>query len=158
MVLVHLNVLLQLIHGHTFPGIYLFRIRRNNTGMVSYKNMVKFVLDKTIAKFMTVYKIKNLSEFGIKTHFFLKPSVRSHFNLFSRAWVTATRVCPQPWRMVLIYCPLQKEERVILVDSLDQQTGVLGKMDAHIRGVLHRAFSVFVFDDKGNLILMQRPE
>ncbi|MFY9243964.1 MAG: isopentenyl-diphosphate Delta-isomerase [Polaribacter sp.] len=48
------------------------------------------------------------------------------------------------------------EERVILVDENDNQLGVMPKMEAHEKAVLHRAFSVFIFNDKGQLMLQQR--
>jgi isopentenyl-diphosphate Delta-isomerase len=48
------------------------------------------------------------------------------------------------------------EEYVILVDEQDQALGLMEKMEAHEKGVLHRAFSVFVFNDKGELMLQQR--
>ncbi len=48
------------------------------------------------------------------------------------------------------------EEQVILVDSNDNQLGTMEKMEAHIKAVLHRAFSVFVFNDRGELMLQQR--
>ena len=48
------------------------------------------------------------------------------------------------------------EEQVILVDENDNQIGVMPKMEAHEKGVLHRAFSVFTFNDKGELMLQQR--
>ena len=47
-------------------------------------------------------------------------------------------------------------ERVILVDRDDRKTGVLGKLRAHREGVLHRAFSVFVLNPKGDLLVQQR--
>ncbi|MBC7485201.1 MAG: isopentenyl-diphosphate Delta-isomerase [Cytophagaceae bacterium] len=47
-------------------------------------------------------------------------------------------------------------EKVILVDESDQEKGVEEKMSAHRRGLLHRAFSVFVFNDAGQLLLQQR--
>jgi isopentenyl-diphosphate delta-isomerase len=47
-------------------------------------------------------------------------------------------------------------ENVILVDVNDKQIGVMPKMEAHIEGKLHRAFSVFVFNTKGELLLQQR--
>jgi isopentenyl-diphosphate Delta-isomerase len=47
-------------------------------------------------------------------------------------------------------------EQVILVDELDQELGVMEKMEAHQKGVLHRAFSVFVFNTKNELLLQQR--
>ena len=48
------------------------------------------------------------------------------------------------------------EENVILVDVLDNQLGLMPKMEAHEKAVLHRAFSVFIFNDKGELVLQQR--
>lgn len=45
---------------------------------------------------------------------------------------------------------------VILVNEEDVAIGTMEKMDAHRRGVLHRAFSVFVFDRQGNMLLQQR--
>lgn len=49
-----------------------------------------------------------------------------------------------------------KEEQVILVDINDRQIGLMNKMEAHEKAVLHRAFSVFIFNDKGQLMLQQR--
>lgn len=46
--------------------------------------------------------------------------------------------------------------QVILVDENDNSTGVSEKMKAHIEGMLHRAFSVFVFNNKGEMLLQQR--
>ena len=48
------------------------------------------------------------------------------------------------------------EEQVILVDREDVAIGVMGKMFAHETGELHRAFSVFVFNQQGELLLQQR--
>ncbi|MDP5105039.1 MAG: isopentenyl-diphosphate Delta-isomerase [Polaribacter sp.] len=48
------------------------------------------------------------------------------------------------------------EELVILVDKNDNQIGVMPKMEAHEKAVLHRAFSVFIFNKKGELMLQQR--
>jgi isopentenyl-diphosphate delta-isomerase len=48
------------------------------------------------------------------------------------------------------------EENVILVDLLDNQLGLMPKMEAHEKAVLHRAFSVFIFNDEGELMLQQR--
>ena len=45
---------------------------------------------------------------------------------------------------------------VILVNEEDVAIGTMEKMEAHRRGVLHRAFSVFVFDVNGNMLLQQR--
>ena len=48
------------------------------------------------------------------------------------------------------------EEKVILVSEVDEQLGLMAKMEAHEKGILHRAFSVFVFNKKGELLLQQR--
>lgn len=48
------------------------------------------------------------------------------------------------------------QEHVILVDHNDHQIGTMEKMEAHRQGVLHRAFSVFLFNDNGDLLLQQR--
>ena len=48
-------------------------------------------------------------------------------------------------------------ERLILVDSADREIGHASKADAHAgKGILHRAFSLFVFDSAGALLLQQR--
>ena len=47
---------------------------------------------------------------------------------------------------------------VIVVDENDNAKGVMEKMEAHQKGVLHRAFSVFVFNSAGELLLQQRAE
>ena len=48
------------------------------------------------------------------------------------------------------------EDNVILVDVLDKQIGLMPKLEAHEKGVLHRAFSVFIFNNKGELMLQRR--
>ncbi len=48
------------------------------------------------------------------------------------------------------------EEQVILVDGNDLQVGQMEKMEAHQKGLLHRAFSVFIFNSKNELLLQQR--
>lgn len=48
------------------------------------------------------------------------------------------------------------DELVVLVDSDDAEVGVLGKMEAHRRGVLHRALSVLVSDGEGRLLVHKR--
>jgi isopentenyl-diphosphate delta-isomerase len=49
------------------------------------------------------------------------------------------------------------DEQLILVDSDDREIGFMGKADAHLgRGTLHRAFSLFVFNPVGELLLQQR--
>lgn len=49
-----------------------------------------------------------------------------------------------------------EEENVILVNEKDEQIGLMPKMEAHQKGVLHRAFSVFIFNKKDELMLQQR--
>ena len=49
-----------------------------------------------------------------------------------------------------------KKEYVILVDTADSELGTMEKMEAHEKAVLHRAFSVFIFNDRGELMLQQR--
>jgi isopentenyl-diphosphate delta-isomerase len=48
------------------------------------------------------------------------------------------------------------EEQVILVDQEDVPRGQMDKMEAHEKGLLHRAFSVFIFNSKRELLLQQR--
>jgi isopentenyl-diphosphate delta-isomerase len=48
------------------------------------------------------------------------------------------------------------KEFVILVDENDNEIGVMEKLQAHQEGLLHRAFSVFIFNDKSELLLQQR--
>lgn len=48
------------------------------------------------------------------------------------------------------------EEYVILVDENDFETGTMEKMQAHVEARLHRAFSVFIFNQAGKLMLQQR--
>ena len=49
-----------------------------------------------------------------------------------------------------------KEEKVILVNELDEKIGLMPKLEAHEKALLHRAFSVFVFNDDNELMLQQR--
>jgi len=51
---------------------------------------------------------------------------------------------------------LMKEVQVILVNEKDEQCGEMGKIRAHEQGLLHRAFSVFIFNSKGEMLLQQR--
>jgi isopentenyl-diphosphate delta-isomerase len=47
-------------------------------------------------------------------------------------------------------------EKVILVNERDEPLGLMEKMEAHRKGLLHRAFSVFVTNQKGEILLQQR--
>ena len=49
-----------------------------------------------------------------------------------------------------------KEEEVILVNALDEPIGLMPKLEAHQKAVLHRAFSVFVLNDQNEIMLQQR--
>ncbi len=48
------------------------------------------------------------------------------------------------------------EENVILVNHKDEQIGLMPKLEAHEKAVLHRAFSVFVLNNKNEIMLQQR--
>jgi isopentenyl-diphosphate delta-isomerase len=48
------------------------------------------------------------------------------------------------------------KELVVLVDKNDKKIGLMPKMEAHEKAVLHRAFSVFIFNKDGDLMLQQR--
>jgi len=48
------------------------------------------------------------------------------------------------------------EEQVILVDKNDNKIGLMPKMEAHEKALLHRAFSVFILNDSGEMMLQQR--
>lgn len=48
------------------------------------------------------------------------------------------------------------EEFVVLVDPKDEVLGLMEKQQAHVNGLLHRAFSVFLFNDKGEMLLQKR--
>ena len=49
-----------------------------------------------------------------------------------------------------------KEEKVLLVDTQDRVLGTMSKLEAHQKGVLHRAFSVFILNRQNALMLQQR--
>lgn len=51
---------------------------------------------------------------------------------------------------------LDYSKYVILVDENDQELGLMEKIEAHEKALLHRAFSVFIYNDKGELMLQQR--
>jgi isopentenyl-diphosphate Delta-isomerase len=48
------------------------------------------------------------------------------------------------------------KEFVILVDESDNELGLMEKMEAHEKAVLHRAFSIFIFNSKNQMLLQQR--
>jgi isopentenyl-diphosphate delta-isomerase len=50
------------------------------------------------------------------------------------------------------------EPLVILVDSQDQEIGEMNKLECHLKGVLHRAVSILIFNSKGEWLLQQRAQ
>ena len=51
---------------------------------------------------------------------------------------------------------MEKEELVVLVNENDEQIGLMPKLEAHEKALLHRAFSVFILNDKNQVMLQQR--
>jgi isopentenyl-diphosphate Delta-isomerase len=49
-------------------------------------------------------------------------------------------------------------QEVILVDEEDRAIGTMEKMEAHRQGALHRAFSIFIFNSRGEMLLQQRAD
>ena len=49
-------------------------------------------------------------------------------------------------------------EEVILVNNHDEQIGTLEKLAAHKQGLLHRAFSVLIFNNDGEMLIHQRAD
>ena len=47
-------------------------------------------------------------------------------------------------------------QHVILVNEQDEELGSMEKMEAHVKGILHRAFSIFIFNARGEMLLQQR--
>ncbi|MGY6561965.1 MAG: isopentenyl-diphosphate Delta-isomerase [Luteibaculaceae bacterium] len=45
---------------------------------------------------------------------------------------------------------------VVLVDDYDNEVGTMEKLEAHEKGLLHRAFSLFIFNTNGEMLLQQR--
>jgi isopentenyl-diphosphate delta-isomerase len=51
-----------------------------------------------------------------------------------------------------------ENERVVLVNARDEEIGTMPKLDAHRTGQLHRAFSVFIRNDEGKILLQRRAD
>lgn len=51
-----------------------------------------------------------------------------------------------------------QQSEVILVNELDEAIGTMEKMEAHRQALLHRAFSVFIFNEQGEMLLQQRAD
>jgi isopentenyl-diphosphate delta-isomerase len=50
----------------------------------------------------------------------------------------------------------QQEQLLVLVNEQDEQVGTMEKMETHRKALLHRAFSVFLFNSKGEMFLQRR--
>ncbi len=50
------------------------------------------------------------------------------------------------------------QEQVILVDEQDNPLGLMEKMECHEKGLLHRAFSVFIWNSDGKMLLQKRAQ
>ena len=48
------------------------------------------------------------------------------------------------------------QPEVVLVNDQDEMIGTMEKMEAHRKGLLHRAFSIFIFNQKGEMLIQQR--
>ncbi|NOT76753.1 MAG: isopentenyl-diphosphate Delta-isomerase [Cyclobacteriaceae bacterium] len=47
-------------------------------------------------------------------------------------------------------------EKVILVNDDDREIGTMEKLEAHSKGLLHRAFSILIFNSKGEILMQKR--
>ena len=50
----------------------------------------------------------------------------------------------------------KEEEQVVLVDEQGNDIGLMGKTEAHEKGVLHKAISVIIFNGQGEMLIQQR--
>ena len=51
---------------------------------------------------------------------------------------------------------MSAQPEVVLVNEQDEMIGTMEKMEAHRKGLLHRAFSIFIFNQKGEMLIQQR--
>lgn len=51
---------------------------------------------------------------------------------------------------------MKNRDKVVLVDDQDAPIGQMDKLEAHQKGALHRAFSIFLFNSNGEMLLQQR--
>ena len=51
-----------------------------------------------------------------------------------------------------------QEDHIVLVNDQDEEVGSMEKMEAHRKGLLHRAFSVFIMNRMGEMLIQQRAE
>ncbi|MGI0116624.1 isopentenyl-diphosphate Delta-isomerase [Zooshikella sp. RANM57] len=50
----------------------------------------------------------------------------------------------------------QDNTKVILVDEKDNEVGTIDKLEAHVLGLLHRCFSIFIVNSKGDILIQKR--
>lgn len=66
------------------------------------------------------------------------------------------------WQIIIFFILLgiknNMEEQVVLVDEKDVRLGLMGKTEAHEKGLLHRAISIVLFNSKNELLLQQRAD
>ena len=48
------------------------------------------------------------------------------------------------------------EEKVVLVNEKNEVLGTMPKMEAHEKGVLHRAISILIYNKEGEMLIQQR--
>jgi isopentenyl-diphosphate delta-isomerase len=51
---------------------------------------------------------------------------------------------------------ISSEEQVVLVDEQGNDIGLMGKTEAHQKGILHKAISVIIFNSEGKMLIQQR--
>lgn len=51
---------------------------------------------------------------------------------------------------------INKRDKVVLVNQFDEPIGEMNKLEAHQKGILHRAFSIFLLNTKGEMLIHQR--
>lgn len=51
---------------------------------------------------------------------------------------------------------IAQEQFLVLVNEQDEPVGLMEKMEVHQKALLHRAFSVFLFNSKGEMLLQRR--
>ena len=66
------------------------------------------------------------------------------------------RNAPDRGRALSTRAPPAGEEQLILVDERNRATGSAGKTAVHRAGLLHRAFSIFIVDGRGRVVIQQR--
>lgn len=65
-------------------------------------------------------------------------------------------MAPMPHQSSAVEASLNPDEPLILVDERNRATGTAGKMAVHRSALLHRAFSIFIVDARGRIVLQQR--